>query len=213
MLLHVFQCFKEIRFARELAGVAVASVEMQNDGVLGLKLAGILHAVIEEVDLVERLAAAVEPRVHAPAVRFFGAISGRNHQTVRLHAAINFRGVGANDQSGGPGPRRIAAGQSVGSFGANAKQLLGPVDLLLAEELITFEGEPDGFVEDQDIRKVRVVADRFHLCSQPVEPGAKLSLIGCRDGNAGGRKGFIIGLGEEQVWQQEQCERLHKTST
>ena len=69
VLLDIGEGFEEVDFAGEGAGVAIAAVEMDDDGVARGELAGVVETVPEEVHFAEGLAAAVKPGVGAPASR------------------------------------------------------------------------------------------------------------------------------------------------
>src|SRR2546427_5491726 len=63
------QRFEQVDLASELVRVAVASIQVQDDGVGRREFARIPLAIPEEVDLVQRLVASVEPRIEAPPMR------------------------------------------------------------------------------------------------------------------------------------------------
>ena len=63
MLLDVLQGLEGVDFAGEMVGVAVAAIRMQHEGVGRREPAGILQAIVEEIQLGQRFASAMKPDV------------------------------------------------------------------------------------------------------------------------------------------------------
>ena len=59
--------FQDVDLAREFVGVAIAAVRVQDDGVFRRVLAEIAGAVVDEIQLAQRFAAAMKPQVAAEA--------------------------------------------------------------------------------------------------------------------------------------------------
>jgi len=93
----------------KFAGVAVAPVEVQHDGVARREFAGGLLAVGQKIGLGESLAAAVIPEVEPPAMRSRRRVGRRHDESVGLHAGIDLRHVPADYEAGRGGPRRLPA--------------------------------------------------------------------------------------------------------
>src|SRR5581483_3879947 len=102
---------------------------------------GIVEASPQEIDFIERVAAAVKPCVDAPSVRPVRREGRWNDQTVRLHATIDFRNVRAHDEASLARPRRIAVRKLIGPFHADAQQLLRVKDLLFPKEFVAVQSE------------------------------------------------------------------------
>ena len=94
-LLRVLQRLQQVDLAGEFVRAAVTTIRMQHDGSLGLHIAHLLAALVDEGQLAQRLAAAVAPDVRAHRR---ADIRLRNHQAVRLHAAVNLRAVGPHHE-------------------------------------------------------------------------------------------------------------------
>ncbi len=116
IFLYVGEGFEEIDFSGEGAGVAVAAVEVEDDGVARLEVAWVADAVPEEIDFAEGFAAAVKPGVYAPVVGAVGCVRGWDYEAVGLDTAVDFRNVASDDEAGGFGPRGVAVGELVGAF-------------------------------------------------------------------------------------------------
>src|SRR6185312_7748663 len=98
----------QIHLAGEDAAIAVASVEMEHDGVVRVELTDVEDAVPEKIDLAQVFRTAVEPGIDAPGVGLISGVRGRHHQTIGLHAAIDLRNVTAHHGAGGAGPGSVA---------------------------------------------------------------------------------------------------------
>ena len=115
LALHRVQRFEQVHFAGQLVGVAVATVQVQHDGVGRRKLTRIMLALPEEVDFVQGLAAPMKPGVETPAMGPRGREGRRHNQPIRLHAAIDFRHVAARYQAGRGSPGSGAGCEGIGA--------------------------------------------------------------------------------------------------
>ena len=195
--------FEEIHFAGEFAGVAVAAVEVQHDGVARRELAGGFLARGEEVDLGEGFVAAVEPGVEAPAVGRGGRVGGRHDEAVGLDALIDFGDVAADDEAGGGGPGRLSGGELGGALFALLEQDFGGGDLGGLEEFVVLEGEADGLGVDQDVGQQGAGLEVGDGGLQVGEPGFQFGAVGGGNGNAVGGDAFDGGLrGQGRVKQR-----------
>jgi len=88
--LDVGESLEGIDLARELGGVAVAAVGMQDEGVLGRELAGVFAVVVEKVDLAQQLASTVKPDVEPVAERPLGLPRIGHDKAVGLDRAVDF---------------------------------------------------------------------------------------------------------------------------
>ena len=126
---------------------------MQNDGVGRRNLAGLLHALSDEIVFAKRLAAAMQPEVQPEAILSAECVGRGKHQTVRLHSLVESGTVAAHDQSGLRRPRGLACQKLGGSFAARLQQILGSLDIMGREELVVSEGCLHGSVKDLDVRQ------------------------------------------------------------
>ena len=191
---------KKSYLAGELARVAVAAIEVQHDGVLGLKFAGILQAIVKKIDFVARFAPARKRGIHAPMVRPIGCVGCRHNQPIGLHAAIDLRDVTPDHKARWRASQGVSLlRQCLGALHTDAQQFLAPEDLLFPEEFVVFDGESNRLVKDNDIGETGITLKRVDPRAEAIEPCAKLALIGRRDRNPGGRQGFRNGsLGSER---------------
>ena len=189
--------FEEVDFAGEFAGVAVAAVEVQDDGVARRELAGGLLARGDEVELGERFIAAVEPGVEAPAMGRVGRIRGRHDEPVRLDALVDFGDVAAHHESGGGGPGCLSGGELGGALFALLEEEFGRGDLGGLEEFVVLEREADGLGVDQHVGQERSGLEARDGGLQVRESGLKFGAIGGGDGDAVGRNAFDGGLRDQ----------------
>jgi len=90
MRLHAVHRLKRIDFTGETVGVAIAAIRMQHDRVRRGELTGAFHVLGQEVDLIERLAAAVIPDVESMLLFLRRQRPTPDHQPVWLHGSIDF---------------------------------------------------------------------------------------------------------------------------
>src|SRR5262249_55105498 len=140
-----------IHLARESIGIAEAPVKMQHDGVRRMKLAGILGAIGQEVDLAQRFVASVEPRVEPAGLAEI--VSRGNHQTIRLNALINLRNVPAYHEPRSVGPRRLSRGKLHRALLALLEQRLCRRDLRRLKEFVVLERDADRFLKNENVGK------------------------------------------------------------
>ena len=214
--LHLRQRLEDIRLARELEGVAVATVGMQDQRVGGRELAKRLHAVGDEFQLSEIIVAPVQPHIEA-ARR--GSIRGEgcgNDETEGLHRAVNFGNVAAHHEAGGGEPRGLALAQLVRALHAGLEQRAGEADFVAAVELVVAQRPVHGFVENFHVRQqlaLRRRAQRLNLLRQRVRTCAQGNAILLGDGESGRRHARGLGLrgsGEQRGReQQDKGESFH----
>ena len=124
----------------------------------GVNSPGVVQAVPEKIDLAQRLVAAVEPGVDAPAMRAVRRVGRRHDQAVGLHAAIDLGDVAARHQAGRRSPRGVARCQGVGALLAHFEQFLRMRDFDRLEKFVVLERDADGFMEDAHVGDGFVVA-------------------------------------------------------
>src|SRR5207245_11388334 len=103
---------------------AIAGVELKQKGVRRNKLARGFLAAIDETEFAKRLAAAMKPKIQAELMRGVRLISGRNHEAIGLHGAVNARSVAPHDQASRGQPRRLAVAQGFRAFPSLREQRL-----------------------------------------------------------------------------------------
>ena len=189
--------FEEVHFAGEFAGVAVAPVEVQHDGVARRELAGGFLARGDEVDLREGLIAAVEPGVEAPAVGRVGRIGRRHDEPVRLDALVDFGDVAAHHESGGGGPGSLSGGELGGALFALLQEEFGGSDLGGLEEFVVLEREADGLGIDLHVRQERPGLEAGDGGLKMREAGLKFGAIGGGNRDAVGWNPFDCGLRDQ----------------
>ncbi len=145
---HAFQRLEEIHLAGEFVGVAIAAVEVADDRRFRREFAAALHAVLEEGELAQLFAAAVQPEVEPHRVRRIGLPVVGNDEAVRLHRAVDFRAIAAHDEAGLLGPRRLSIAQLLRAFGAERELLFRGVELLHVEELAIPQRPVDRLMKD-----------------------------------------------------------------
>ena len=152
LLLGGVESLQNVDLARESEGVAEAAVRMENDRVGRGEDAKLMLALVDEVDLAEGLATAVEPEVEPVAVRGQGRVGGGHDQAVRLDRAVDLGDVTANDQAGAGGPGGVAVVEILGPGFPLFELSLGLGDLLGIEELLIFECVVNRLVERSEYR-------------------------------------------------------------
>src|SRR3954454_19566931 len=100
---------------------------MQDDRVLGCILTDVSRAVVDEIQLAQRFAAAVKPQIAAKAAGTFVDIAFRHDKAVRLYRAVDLRHITANDEAGGGRPRRLAGRQLIGPLNAGGEDSIGSI--------------------------------------------------------------------------------------
>ena len=174
VLRRVVEAFPHVRLARELEGVHEAAVGVEHEGVVGQERAARALLAFDEGDLVERVAAPVQPEVEAAGLVIAGEVSHRNLQPVRLHRAVNLRHVAVHDgdvrergrrlglafefllqrkQTGLRVPRGVASGELLGALGAGLEQRAGGVELVGAREDVVLQRVADGVVVNLHVRQ------------------------------------------------------------
>src|SRR5262249_47837616 len=156
---------EEVHLARQLVRAAVAPVRLENEGVRPDERTAAAVRVVQEVDLAERLVAAVEPGVEPPAVWAASVERFGNVEAVRLYRAVDLRDVAARRRPRLRHPRRLARGELLRALAAACEQRLRSSDLVDVEELAVLERVADGVVVDlhvrQQRRRLRVPAQAF----------------------------------------------------
>ena len=104
MLADVLQGFEQVHLAGELVGIAVTAVGMQHEGIRRGEFAWRALAAVDEIQLCQCFAPAVQPDVQPVAIRRPGPVARRHHQAVGLHRAVDPGNVAANDRPGVPCP-------------------------------------------------------------------------------------------------------------
>ena len=89
VLLDGIESLEEIHFSSEFGGVAIATVEMEHDGIGRCEFAGTAHAFTQEVHFVARVASPGKPGIEPPGSGVGGSPAGRDYKAVRLNAAID----------------------------------------------------------------------------------------------------------------------------
>jgi hypothetical protein len=126
----VVEGFEEIDLAGEFVGVAVAAVEVENEGVGGGEFAGAAFALGEEVEFGKLFVAAVEPGVEAMRSRGGVCEGGGNDQAVGLDGAVDFGDVAADDEAGLFGPGSFAGFEGSGAVAGAFEKLVGGFDFV-----------------------------------------------------------------------------------
>src|SRR6186997_2537653 len=85
--------FKQIYFTRQLIGIAVAAIEMQNDRILRCKLARIALSLAEEIHFAQSFVTPMEPGFKSPRLGRDSRIGWRNNEAIRLYTAVDFRDI------------------------------------------------------------------------------------------------------------------------
>ena len=147
MLLDAVHRLERIDLAGEPVGAAVAAVEAQDEGAGRHEIGVRLLAAVDEVQLAERLAAAVAPEVEAMFVRRIGLVGRRHDEAVGLHGAVD---VARRSRARGRWPWSTAPCRraGLGPFVALFQERLGRGDLLgrVAVKLVVGQGVADGVV-------------------------------------------------------------------
>ena len=190
---HRFERFEKIDFAGQLAGVAVAAVEVQHDRVRRREFARIPLAVVQEIDFAQRFSAAVEPCVEAPAMRRVRRIGSGDYQPVGLHGAVDLRHIAAHDQARRARPGRRAVKQRVGALLALTEQVFGMRDIGGLEEFAILQPVANSLVEDLDVGSQGIVVNLPDTLSQTLQAGLELGAVGRGNGNAGRRNRLDLG--------------------
>ncbi len=184
VLLHVVHGLEQVHFAGKLVGVAVASVKVQDDGVGRLKLSRSAHAVGDEVDFAKRFSAAVKPCVEAEVMGRSWEPGRRNHQSIRLHAAVDLRDVGAHHEPGLFGPRGFTMGQGVGSRLSFFQDVARFLEFTGVEKFIAFERKAHSLVEDQNVGQQGIGFQTVDTFPEPVQTRLQFRAHGSRNGDA-----------------------------
>lgn len=100
MTANVVDGLEHVDLARELEGVAVAAVGMQDDRVGRRELPALVPMLVEEVDLAQVLASPVEPDVETGRSCPASLLGFGNDQAVRLHRAVDTRNVSTHNEAG-----------------------------------------------------------------------------------------------------------------
>src|SRR5262249_13988010 len=102
------ECFKQVCLTRQLVGITVAAIEMQDDRILRCELARIALPLAEEIHFAQSFVTSVKPGVKSPWLGRGSRIGRRNNEAVRLHTAVDFRDIASHNQSCLASPRCLA---------------------------------------------------------------------------------------------------------
>ena len=149
--LHVGECLEKVNLTGEFVRVAVAPVEVADDGSGRGELAFVALRSVNERQFAQLLPAPVAPEIEAARLGFAGLEVVWDEDAVGLHRAVYFRAVAACDEAGLRVPRHLALCQRGGAGESLLDVVFRDGDLFCVENLVVAQRPVGGLVEDFDV--------------------------------------------------------------
>src|SRR5262249_16379511 len=96
-LADILQGLEDVGLSGEFVAVAKAPVGMQHEGVRRREFPRRLLPTVDEIELTQRLAASVKPKIETMRMSRARIIRGGHDQTIGLHRAVDFGKVSAHN--------------------------------------------------------------------------------------------------------------------
>ena len=148
---HRVHPLQHIDFPGHFERVAVPPVGVEHERVGGGELTLARLGAMDEVELAQLLAPAMQPDIEPVLARSVEGGGVGNDQSIGLDAAIDLRDITSRDGAGLLRPGSVTSQQRFRTLDPLPQQFLGDGEFFDVEELVVLEGTRHGFVEDDHI--------------------------------------------------------------